>query len=99
MLSSPEATAASVWPPPSYSRLKAAIFGRRKDVVDQVVSEIGPEVIGIVGDLADLNDLDRLYAEIDRHWRRLDIVFANAGILTARAIDQVTPDVALYLDL
>jgi len=32
------------------------------------------------GDVANLNDLDRLYESVKRYGRRLDVIFANAGI-------------------
>ncbi len=37
------------------------ITGRRKDVLGSVVAEIGDKATGIPGDVASLNDLDRLY--------------------------------------
>jgi NAD(P)-dependent dehydrogenase (short-subunit alcohol dehydrogenase family) len=56
------------------------ITGRRKDVLDVAVAEIGEKATGIPGDVASLNDLDRLYESVKGHGRKLDVVFANAGI-------------------
>jgi NAD(P)-dependent dehydrogenase (short-subunit alcohol dehydrogenase family) len=56
------------------------ITGRRKDVLDGAVAEIGRKVTGIPGDVASLNDLDRLYESVKGFGRKLDVVFANAGI-------------------
>jgi NAD(P)-dependent dehydrogenase (short-subunit alcohol dehydrogenase family) len=56
------------------------ITGRRKDVLDVAVAEIGEKATGIPGDVASLNDLDRLYESVRGHGRKLDVVFANAGI-------------------
>jgi NAD(P)-dependent dehydrogenase (short-subunit alcohol dehydrogenase family) len=55
------------------------ITGRRKDVVDHAVKEIGANVTGVQGDVAKLADLDRLYDVIREKTGRLDILFANAG--------------------
>lgn len=44
--------------------------GRRKDVLDAAVGEIGEKATGIPGDVANLNDLDRLYKTVKRHGRR-----------------------------
>jgi len=56
------------------------ITGRRKDALDRAVTEIGPKVTGIQGDVGNLNDLDRLYDEIKKYGRKIDVIFANAGI-------------------
>ncbi|WP_313516437.1 glucose 1-dehydrogenase [Pseudomonas sp.] len=55
------------------------ITGRRQAELDQAVASIGPRAIGIRGDVASLDDLDRVYAVIAKRVGRLDIVFANAG--------------------
>src|SRR6202047_4672975 len=56
------------------------ITGRRKDALESAVAEIGENVTGVPGDVASLSDLDRLYEAIDGHGRKIDVVFANAGI-------------------
>ncbi len=56
------------------------ITGRRKDALDAAVSEIGEKVTGVSGDVGSLNDLDRLYESVDEFGRKIDVVFANAGI-------------------
>src|SRR5579863_9465928 len=56
------------------------ITGRRDAELAAAVKEIGRNVTGVQGDVSDLADLDRLFAQIKREKGRLDIVFANAGI-------------------
>jgi len=56
------------------------ITGRRKDALDLAVAQIGEKATGIPGDVASLNDLDRLYESVKGYGRKLDVVFANAGI-------------------
>ena len=56
------------------------ITGRRKDALDAAIAEIGEKVTGVPGDVASLSDLDRLYDSVDGFGRRIDVVFANAGI-------------------
>jgi len=55
------------------------IMGRRQKELDQAVKEIGSNVAGVQGDVAELSDLDRLYETIKATGRKIDIVFANAG--------------------
>src|ERR1700704_6971060 len=55
------------------------ITGRRGPELARAAEEIGRNVTGIQGDVANLDDLDRLVAQIEREKGKLDIVFANAG--------------------
>ena len=41
---------------------------------------IGKNATGVPGDVSNLADLDRLFAQIKREKGKLDIVFANAGV-------------------
>jgi NAD(P)-dependent dehydrogenase (short-subunit alcohol dehydrogenase family) len=56
------------------------ISGRRKDTLDAAVAEIGEKATGVPGDVASLNDLDRLYESVEGYGRKIDVIFANAGI-------------------
>jgi NAD(P)-dependent dehydrogenase (short-subunit alcohol dehydrogenase family) len=65
------------------------ITGRRKDILDTAVAEIGEKATGVPGDVANLNDLDRLYESVKRYGRRLDVIFANAGIALQAPFENV----------
>src|SRR5438270_11267334 len=56
------------------------ITGRRQPELATAVKEIGSNVTGVQGDVANLGDLDRLFAQIQREKGALDSVFANAGV-------------------
>ena len=56
------------------------ITGRRKETLEAAVAEIGAKVTGVSGDVGSLNDLDRLYESVNGLGRKIDVVFANAGI-------------------
>jgi NAD(P)-dependent dehydrogenase (short-subunit alcohol dehydrogenase family) len=55
------------------------ITGRRQAELDAAVKSIGPNAMGVQGDVARLADLDRLFATIKEKKGRLDVLFANAG--------------------
>jgi NAD(P)-dependent dehydrogenase (short-subunit alcohol dehydrogenase family) len=55
------------------------VTGRRQVELDKATRDIGSGTVGVRGDVSNLDDLDRLYAQIKRETGRLDIVFANAG--------------------
>jgi len=56
------------------------ITGRRQKALDEAVRAIGTNVAGVQGDIAQLADLDRLYETVADTGKRIDIVFANAGV-------------------
>src|SRR5882724_6958538 len=70
------------------------ITGRRDPELAAAVNEIGRNVTGIQGDVSNLDDLDRLFAQIKREKGRLDIVFANAGVAKYAPLGTITE--ALY---
>jgi NAD(P)-dependent dehydrogenase (short-subunit alcohol dehydrogenase family) len=55
------------------------VTGRRQPELDAAVREIGRDAAGVRGDIANLADLDSLFATIEERHGRLDILFANAG--------------------
>lgn len=71
---------------------KVVITGRRKEVLEAAVKEIGAQAVGIQADSGKLADLDRLYAQIKQRFGRIDVVFANAGGGEFATIDQVTEE-------
>jgi NAD(P)-dependent dehydrogenase (short-subunit alcohol dehydrogenase family) len=68
------------------------ITGRRADALDAAVAEIGDDVIGVRGDVADLGDLERLYAAVAEQDRRIDVLFANAGGGSFSRLEQVSEE-------
>src|SRR6266511_5515964 len=68
------------------------ITGRREPELAAAVKEIGRNVTGVQGDVSNLGDLDRLYAQIKREKGKLDIVFANAGVAKYATFGTITEE-------
>src|SRR5712664_1356256 len=68
------------------------ITGRREPELAAAVTEIGSHVTGVQGDVANLGDLDRLFAHIQREQGKLDSVFANAGVATFAPFGEITEE-------
>src|SRR5246127_5257242 len=68
------------------------ITGRREPETAAAVEEIGRNVTRVQGDVSNLGDLDRLFAQIKREKGRLDIVFANAGVAKYAPMGQITEE-------
>jgi NAD(P)-dependent dehydrogenase (short-subunit alcohol dehydrogenase family) len=56
------------------------ITGRRQAELEKAAAEIGSNVTAVKADVANPNDLDRLYQTVSAKKGKLDIRFANAGI-------------------
>jgi NAD(P)-dependent dehydrogenase (short-subunit alcohol dehydrogenase family) len=68
------------------------ITGRREAELAAAAKEIGRNVTGIQGDVSNLGDLERLFAQIKREKGQLDIVFANAGVAKFAALGAITEE-------
>lgn len=60
---------------------KVIITGRRKEAVEDAVTEIGSGAEGIVADAASLQDTDRMIKQIQKDHGRIDVLVVNAGIM------------------
>ena len=68
------------------------ITGRRQKELDVALSEIGKNVVGIQGDVSNLEDLDRLYNTVKDQKGHLDILFANAGIAQFAPLGEISEE-------
>ena len=68
------------------------ITGRRQSELDKAKALIGRNVTAVAGDASVMEDLDRLYRTVKETKGRVDILFANAGIVEHQTIDVVTPE-------
>jgi NAD(P)-dependent dehydrogenase (short-subunit alcohol dehydrogenase family) len=66
------------------------ITGRREPELSAAAKEIGRNITAVQGDVANLGDLDRLFAQIKREKGSLDIVFANAGFVRLGLLGKIT---------
>jgi NAD(P)-dependent dehydrogenase (short-subunit alcohol dehydrogenase family) len=69
---------------------QVVITGRRRDAVEAVAAEIGYGVVGVTGDVAELDHHSRLAEDIQRRFGGLDIFVANAGVIHLAATPAVT---------
>jgi NAD(P)-dependent dehydrogenase (short-subunit alcohol dehydrogenase family) len=66
------------------------ITGRRAPELAAAVEQIGRNATGVQGDVSNLGDLDRLFAQIKQEKGELDIVFANAGAAKYATLGTIT---------
>ena len=68
------------------------INGRREAELAAAKKQIGKNATAIQGDVSNLADLDRLFAQIKKEKGKIDIVFANAGIARYAPLGTITED-------
>jgi NAD(P)-dependent dehydrogenase (short-subunit alcohol dehydrogenase family) len=66
------------------------ITGRRKEVLDDAVAEIGGSVQAIRADSSNLADLDAVYRAVAERGQGLDVVVANAGGGVNQPLGEIT---------
>lgn len=68
------------------------ITGRRQAELDEAAAALGDDATPIRGDVADLDDLDRVFAAVTQRGRGLDVLFANAGGGAYATLADLTPE-------
>lgn len=69
---------------------QVVIVGRRQEQLDTALQLIGHNAIAIKADISNLNDLDRVYAEVKTNLGRIDVLFANAGLGDFEPLGSIT---------
>jgi NAD(P)-dependent dehydrogenase (short-subunit alcohol dehydrogenase family) len=68
------------------------ITGRRPAELDKAVTAIGDNATALQGDVSDLADLDRMFAQIKAQAGRIDVLVANAGFYEFGALGEITEE-------
>ncbi|MBD2892280.1 SDR family NAD(P)-dependent oxidoreductase [Actinomadura nitritigenes] len=68
------------------------VTGRRQAELDATVETLGANGRGVRGDVSRADDLEEIFAQIRRHGRGLDVLFANAGGGSFAPLPDVTPE-------
>lgn len=71
---------------------QVVITGRNEETLELALAELGNRATGIRGDVANLEDLDRLFAQVQQQFGHIDVLFANAGIAPFVPFQAVTED-------
>jgi NAD(P)-dependent dehydrogenase (short-subunit alcohol dehydrogenase family) len=69
---------------------RVAITGRDPDTLKAAVSEIGQDAVSYRSDIADLTQIETLFAQLRTDPGRIDVLFVNAGVGAFLPIEAVT---------
>lgn len=68
------------------------ILGRDPETLASAAESLGPKTIAAKGDVTNLEDLDRFYAEIESAFGGLDILVVSAGVYRSAPLAETTPE-------
>jgi NAD(P)-dependent dehydrogenase (short-subunit alcohol dehydrogenase family) len=68
------------------------VTGRRQAELDKAVSAIGGNATALRGDVSDLADLDRIFAQIQAQAGHIDVLAANAGSYEFGQFGEITEE-------
>ena len=68
------------------------IFGRNPETLTLAASELGSSAHAVQGDVSSTSHLERLVAETQNKFGKIDVLVANAGIATPAPIEQTTEE-------
>jgi NAD(P)-dependent dehydrogenase (short-subunit alcohol dehydrogenase family) len=68
------------------------IFGRNKETLAEAGALLGEGALIVQGDVTEPGDLKRLFAETQARFGSVDVLFANAGVVSMAPFADVTPE-------
>ena len=74
---------------------RVALLARHAEALEAFRHELeseGREVLAIAGDVGRAEDVERLFAAVDRTWRRVDVLVNNAGIGVFAPLEHLRPE-------
>lgn len=75
---------------------RVVICGRTEEKLEETVDdagEAGDRIVALQADISNVEDMKRLFNEVDKRWGRLDILFAHAGVNGVWApIEELEPE-------
>jgi NAD(P)-dependent dehydrogenase (short-subunit alcohol dehydrogenase family) len=71
---------------------RVIISGRNQAAIEEAVAQLGENAVGIKCDVASMSELDALFLQINEQFGSLDIVFANAGIMSVATFQDSTEE-------
>jgi NAD(P)-dependent dehydrogenase (short-subunit alcohol dehydrogenase family) len=69
---------------------KVVIAGRSQKTLDEATKSIGNGVLAIQADVSKLEDIDKIYAAVEKKLGKIDVLFVNAGVAKFAPFAQTT---------
>lgn len=69
---------------------RVAIAGRSQKTLDEAAKTLGKDVLAIQADVSKLEDIDKIYAAVEKKFGKIDVLFVNAGVAKFAPLSQTT---------
>jgi NAD(P)-dependent dehydrogenase (short-subunit alcohol dehydrogenase family) len=71
---------------------KVTITGRNQKTVDSAVIEIGHDAIGLVSDVSDIKNIDKVFDKVKKTFGKIDVLVVNAGVFITAPLADYTEE-------
>ncbi|HEY4289574.1 MAG TPA: SDR family oxidoreductase [Puia sp.] len=71
---------------------KVTITGRNEATITEAVAEIGHNALGLVGNVAEVQQFEPLYERVKSTFGKIDVLVVNAGIVGFSPLEQYTEE-------
>src|SRR3954463_3249779 len=71
---------------------RVVLFARNAELLAKAKQALGKDVLTVVGDITDAGALNRLFGETTKAHGKVDVLFANAGIVRLSPIEQTSDE-------
>ncbi|MFZ0522987.1 MAG: SDR family oxidoreductase [Candidatus Acidiferrales bacterium] len=71
---------------------RVAISGRSKKTLDEAVKFLGKDALAVQSDVANLGEIDKLFATVSEKFGKIDVLFVNAGVAKFVPLNAVTEE-------
>jgi NAD(P)-dependent dehydrogenase (short-subunit alcohol dehydrogenase family) len=71
---------------------RVVITGREQQTLDEAKRAIGGDVMAIRSDTSSLTEIDKLFAEVQEKFGKIDVLFVNAGVGKFAPVEAVTEE-------
>lgn len=74
------------------SGARVALFARSREKLDEIASRHGDRMLAVTGSVAEPEDVERLFAEVESRFGACDVLVNNAGMIDPKRVVDVTPE-------
>jgi NAD(P)-dependent dehydrogenase (short-subunit alcohol dehydrogenase family) len=71
---------------------RVALFARSREKIEAIAARHGDRMLAVAGDVADLADIERLFAEVETRFGACDVLVNSAGMIDPKRVADVTPE-------
>lgn len=71
---------------------KVVITGRNQQLIDEAVSQLGSNAIGILSNASNIKDTEALVSRVSSLFGKVDVLFVNAGVFYPTPVGQISEE-------